>query len=164
MDDVTIYSGLANFRLVDRISNVTPHGLSGEKKLVSEPGYCILEAIAQLASLHVRYLKDFSCHAFLMTVRHLSLPTDQRILGKMTFDARLRHQSNRTFTYVAQARIAGADPFGGEILISTVDYDDMFKQAYLETHYRKLFACLLNATKENSNASAKPVSIANLPK
>lgn len=160
MDDVIIHGGRADFRLIDRIRNVTPHGLDGEKKLVSEPAWCVLEAMAQLAALHVRYLKDFSCHAFLMKVTRMRLPAGQRLDGKMSLEARLRHQSDRTFSYRVVAGIGSAAPLGGDILISTVDYDDSFKQAHLETHYRKLFACLLNATRENSAASAKPVSFA----
>lgn len=160
MDDLTLHSGLADFRLIDRINKVTPHGLSGEKKLVSTPAWCALEAMAQLAALHVRYLKDFSCHAFLMKVTRMRLPADQRLDGIMSLEACLGHQSDRTAAYRVQARIAEADPLGGEILISTRDYDDTFKHAQLETHYRKLFACLLNATTESFDVSAKPVSFA----
>ncbi|MFV0423402.1 hypothetical protein [Oleidesulfovibrio sp.] len=81
---ITIHSGLTPDTVTGR-SNifVIPHSLEkvhrntiyGTLALPAEAPACwyVTEALAQLAALHTRWLCNFSCHAFLLSVRELPL-------------------------------------------------------------------------------------------
>ena len=57
-----------------------------------------LEAAAQAAALHQRFLAGFSCHVFLLSVDECRFPTDA-LDGLMVFRAVLLGRSLRAATY-----------------------------------------------------------------
>ena len=61
-----------------------------------------LEAAAQAAALHQRFLAGFSCHAFLLSVDECRFPTDA-LDGLMVFRAVLLGRSLRAATYRVKA-------------------------------------------------------------
>jgi len=147
MAELKIHSGLTGFRLLDRISQVMEQGIQGEKNFEGSPSYLGIEAMAQLAALHVRYLSNFEKHAFLLKVGTCFLPKTDLLEGLWRFEGELLNQSSQAFTYQIMATSEDQLYFQGEFLIATIPYDGSFQQELLQQHYRRLFSCLCNDSK-----------------
>ena len=86
------------FVLLDGVSAAEPDHLTAWRRFGSAPMWQGLEAAAQAAALHQRFLAGFSCHAFLLSVDECRFPTDA-LDGLMVFRAVLLGRSLRAATY-----------------------------------------------------------------
>ena len=82
------------FVLLDGVSAAEPDHLTAWRRFGSAPMWQGLEAAAQAAALHQRFLAGFSCHAFLLSVDECRFPTDA-LDGLMVFRAVLLGRSLR---------------------------------------------------------------------
>jgi hypothetical protein len=146
---LTIASGLAGFQLVQRISEVSDRRICGRTTFRQAPVYAGLEALAQLSALDVRRRAAFGKHAFLLKIIYCRWPATRVLEGCFTLQACPGSQSSRACVYNACA--LGPEDFKleTELIIATQAYDLEFEQAPLQNHYRKLFACLQNASSKN---------------
>ena len=64
------------FVLLDAVSAAEPDHLTAWRRFGSAPMWQGLEAAAQAAALHQRFLAGFSCHVFLLSVDECRFPTD----------------------------------------------------------------------------------------
>lgn len=86
------------FVLLDAVGAAEPDHLIAWRRFESAPMWQGLEAAAQAAALHQRFLAGFSCHAFLLSVDECRFPTDA-LNGLTAFRAVLLGQSLRAATY-----------------------------------------------------------------
>jgi hypothetical protein len=116
------------------------------------PVYAGLEAMAQLAALHVRYSLAFERHAFLLKVDRCDLPPLETLDGSFRLTAERLGQSSRSFAYGVTA--LGPDDLAlqAQLLIGTLDYNGWFKKERLKQHYRNLFKALSNGSTRSSLA------------
>ncbi len=133
---------MPHFRLISKITAVSSAHLEAEATLNDAPSYVGLEIMAQVAALHVRQMMDFTCHAFLLSVQHCTMPPDAVLKGCYRVNAAMGHQSSDAFSY----RVKTSGPDGTrcecELLIGTCAYDDRFPRSELSTHYRQIWARL----------------------
>ena len=135
----TIHSQLKGFKLLDRLSKVTPSGVDAICRLERVPTYLVLEAMGQLAALHVRHLVDFRRHAFLLKVARFELPAFELAAGRFHLTAELLNQSSNAFAYRVKARRGGHEDLTAALLIGTQAYDEQFQKVRLQPHYRNRF-------------------------
>lgn len=163
------------FVLLDAVGAAEPDHLTAWRRFESAPMWQGLEAAAQAAALHQRFLAGFSCHAFLLSVDECRFPTDA-LNGLTKFRAVLLGQSLRAATYRVDVCPAcslplsetgsaaktekglfemecgkGAVPAWSVSLgIGLAPYDDTFRRDMLEPRYRRLFQWLVqNAPSAN---------------
>ena len=163
------------FVLLDAVGAAEPDHLIAWRRFESAPMWQGLEAAAQAAALHQRFLAGFSCHAFLLSVDECRFPTDA-LNGLTAFRAVLLGQSLRAATYLVDVCPAcphplpeagntaktGKGPLGMEcgkgavpawsvsLGIGLAPYDDTFRRDMLEPRYRRLFQWLVqNAPSAN---------------
>ena len=86
------------FVLLDAVGAAELDHLTAWRRFESAPMWQGLEAAAQAAALHQRFLAGFSCHAFLLSVDECRFPADV-LYGLMAFRAVLLGQSLRAATY-----------------------------------------------------------------
>jgi hypothetical protein len=139
MNRMDINTGLDQFLLIDRITQVGPETIHAEKAFSNAPTWLGLEALAQLGAFHARYLTDFSRHAFLLKIVSFQVPTGPDLNGDFALFGSLLSQSRSAFAYDLQAEQDGKTQWKGEMLFATVDYDQRFQKCRLENHYRNLF-------------------------
>lgn len=132
--------------MVDRITCLDARRIGGCKRFCSTPRYAGLEAMAQLAALHARYVMDFRRHAFLLKIRMCRLPAAGLLNDRFRLEADLLGQSSRAFTYHIEGRGPDECRLQAELLIGTRPYDSLFQQAVLEPHYQRIVACLRSDT------------------
>ncbi len=144
---VSIRSGLQGFRLIDRISRAGSDEIRGVCTLKGGPVFTLVEALAQLGALHVRYLTGFARHAFLLKIGRCTLPDGVPAAGVCLLRGRLAAQSGTTFAYHLEAGREEAVLMEGEFLFTTIDYDERFAQGPLARHYRMLYSCLSSDSK-----------------
>lgn len=104
----------------------------------------VLEAMAQLGALHVRYLNNFQWHVFLVKVAHIILPDRLPVPTNavINLQADMLGNSDRSFSYRIQAWEKNHVVIEGDFWFSTIDYDERFNAAALQPHYRDLWTCL----------------------
>ncbi len=141
---LTICTGMAHFRLVNSIREVDATGIMGEAGLNQAPLFTGIECLAQLGALHVRYLLDFGQHAFLLKIRHCSLPAMESLDGNFLLTGRRLHASDRAFLYHLEGRDTDSTVICADMLFAAMDYDRHFSRERLQTHYRELFSGLCN--------------------
>ena len=150
MEAIRIHSRLCHFRLLTRITRVSAEGVGAIADLHRKPVFCGLEAMAQLAALHVRHSIRFRSHAFLLKVNRGQWPVQDVLQGCYRLSAQRCGQSSHGFAY----RVSGRGPEGGrldaDLLIGTRPYDRQFRQDILEAHYRNLFDRLREAGSSDS--------------
>lgn len=136
---LTIHSNLEHFQLLDRIDDVTPISIGASCYLKKVPAYLVLEAMAQLAALHVRHLVAFERHAFLLKVSRYDMPALELSPGRYHLAADQVKQSSHAFFYRVASRGPCDESYGAELLIGTQAYDGRFQKKQLKAHYRKRF-------------------------
>lgn len=155
------------FVLLDAVSAAGPDRLIALRRFESAPVWQGLEAAAQAAALHQRFLAGFSCHAFLLSVDECRFPGDM-LDGLLELRAVLLGRSLRAATYrvdvypVCPPSLlegggvvkAGEGLFGTgrkeeavpawsvSLGIGLAPYDGTFKRELLEPRYRRLFQWL----------------------
>lgn len=134
-----IHSHLKHFQLLERIVDVTPTSIGASCCFVKVPAYLLLEAMAQLAALHVRHLMGFRRHAFLLKVAGFDIPSLELAAGSYHLAADQVYQSSNAFSYRVASQGPGGKRHGAELLIGTQAYDGQFQKTHLMAHYRKRF-------------------------
>lgn len=118
-----------------------------------EPGFCALEACAQLCALHVRKRTEFTCHAFLLSISSAAPLPPPILSGKACLEARLKGISQKAFSYKAAIRFKEHPCIQVVLTIGTSDYGKIFKQEHLEHYYRELFASLISETESTDTCT-----------
>jgi hypothetical protein len=139
MATVKMISLLRHFRLLTRITWVSPEGMGAMADLHRKPAFCGLEAMAQLAALHVRHGIDFRSHAFLLKVTRSRWPRGGSLQGRYRLIAERYSQSSHGFAYRVKAQGPGDGVLDADLLIGTRPYDHQFRKDILEAHYRNIF-------------------------
>lgn len=148
MQKITVNTGLDSFILVDRIIQAEARLIRGIRTFKHVPAYLGIESLAQLGAFHVRYITDFQKHAFLLKINQYLMPSQTDLHGTYALSGVLVSRSESAFSYGLQAKKEGRVQIEGVFLFATVDYDRQFKQEILHEHYRNVFSCLQNDTKE----------------
>ncbi len=137
-----IRSGLQGFCLIDRIDRVDQEEIRGSCTLAGGPVFTLIEALAQLGAIHVRWLTGFTRHAFLLKIGRCTVPEGIPPAGACLLRGIQTAGSATTFAYRLRAEQEGALLMEGEFLFSTIDYDERFSCETLSRHYGMLFSCL----------------------
>ena len=148
MQKITVNTGRDSFILLDRIIQAETQLIRGIKTFKNETAYLGIESLAQLGAFHVRYITDFKRHAFLLKINQCLMPSQTVLHGIYHLSGVLVSWSDSAFSYELQARKEGRVQIEGAFLFATVDYDRHFKQEIIQQHYRDVFSCLQNVTKE----------------
>lgn len=130
---------MQSFRLVRRVIRVTADDIRAVASFKEAPIYAGLEAMAQLAALHVRHCLDFKRHAFLLKIKYCDLPAQDRLDGDVDLGAKVISQSSRSFAYQTAALFGKRLALHAELLIGTRTYDRQFKKESLKHYYKGLF-------------------------
>lgn len=149
MARLTINSHMAGFQLIRRITDVSDRRIRASAAFAQWPVYTGLEAMAQLAALHVRCSLDFARHAFLLKLDSCDLPTLETLTGDFSLTAERISQSSQSFAYGVIAHGSNDLALQAQLLIGTLDYDERFKKDRLKQYYRKLFEKLCNGSTRN---------------
>lgn len=128
----------APFVLLDGIAHVTRSELVGWRNFSEQPFWPALEAAAQAAALHQRWLADFGAHAFLLSLGACRWP-DRPLTGRMELRARLLGQTAGAAAYDVQLSLPDSPALSLPVHIGLVPYDDTFRQDTLQERYRALF-------------------------
>lgn len=142
MATIKVRSGLAHFHLIDSIQCVDAGNIEGLSCLENMPTFCVVEAMAQLAALHVRFRTEFRRHAFLLKIVRCRGRSWGIMDGTCRCKAQLKGHSVNAFRYYVTAESKMGSLSAGELLIGVRDYDERFQQGLLQGHYQKLFAGL----------------------
>ena len=146
MERVDINTQMDGFHLLTSVTDLDKGIIGGTAAFVDQPAFVVMESLAQLGALHVRWLCDFSKHAFLLKVERFSLPGESRISGTLELSGRLLVRSQAAFSYDLTASGVWESPLMGRFLFSVKEYDDTFGKEVLTTRYRKVFRCLTSAS------------------
>lgn len=146
MATIDILSRLDDFRMIDAIRQVDSDSIDGAACFDQAPPFAGLEAMAQLAALHVRYRIDFTRHAFLLKVIQCQGPPGEVLIGKFMFKARRKSHSRNAFRYAVAIEGAVDDVLCSELLIGVCEYNKQFQAHYLQGYYQKMFTALCNRT------------------
>jgi hypothetical protein len=142
MARLTIHSRMPCFQLIRHVTDISSRDVRAETAFAQWPVYAGLEAMAQLAALHVRYSLAFERHAFLLKVDRCDLPPLETLDGSFRLSAERVGQSSQSFAYGVTAQGPDDLALQAQLLIGTLDYDGRFKKEHLKQHYRKLFKAL----------------------
>lgn len=144
--EITIHTGLKNFLFLDRILEVSPHHIVGIRTYSEEHVTHALESVAQLGAFFCRKLTDFSKHIFLLTIVRCVLPGESLISGTLFISGKLISRSDSAFQLEIRAEKENSILIEGTFIFGSVPYAGAFTREKLQTHYREVFSCLLNAT------------------
>jgi hypothetical protein len=139
MAAIRIHSRLRHFNLLTRLTRVATAGMDAIADFQGEPIYCGLEAMAQLAALHVRHSTQFQRHAFLLKVHRCRWLALGALQGRYRLSAERHSQSSNAFDYRVNALGPAGMQLDADLLIGTRPYDDEFQEDILQAHYRDVF-------------------------
>lgn len=147
MGMITVNTGRGGFVMIDRIIRVDSGSIVTEKRFGNEDlqVHSPIEVMAQTGALHVRFLNDFSQHAFLLTVDHYHSERPLPEPGNYRVTGRLASRSSQAFAHELRLENEAGAFASGRFLFALRPYGGGFDRERLETHYRKVFACLKNA-------------------
>ena len=139
---IKINTGLESYILIDSITEVNDLEIRGSIIYNNASLYAGIESLAQICSMHVRWLHGFKKHAALLKINDIHFQDCSHLDGNFSVTGKLTAQSGRAFTYSLQSSLDGDLKIEGHIIIALIDYDNKFKNEILEEHYKKLFLCL----------------------
>ena len=128
----------APFILLDGISHATATELVGWRHVADQPFWLALEAAAQAAALHRRWLADFDAHAFLLSLGACRWP-DRPLTGRMELRARLLGRTAGAAAYDVRLSLPNAPVLSLPVHVGLMPYDDTFRRDNLQERYRALF-------------------------
>ncbi len=131
-----------DFEMIDRISAVDSRHIEGIKTLEGCPVAMVIESLAQLGALHVRFITAFKKHCFLLLIPHLEILDTSALHGSYRLYGSLTAESKRAFSYTLRATRRNRDCLKGRLVFGTLDYDARFRRERLAKHYQRMFACL----------------------
>ncbi|MCP4134583.1 MAG: hypothetical protein GY754_26655 [bacterium] len=153
MEQIKINTALDSFILLERITGIDENQITGISKERSAESFFLIEVLAQLGALHVRYRTEFRRHAFLLKIEELIIepvePEEELETGAYFLEGKLLSSSSRAFQYELEAKLENRAYARGTMLFATVEYGAGFKEEILEQHYRKVFTCLQNDMNRN---------------
>lgn len=151
---ITVHTGLDRFLMIDRITEVSSTHIFAEKRILTMEDriFSGIETLAQTGAFHVRYLLDFSKHAFLLSIKSYEGPV-KLPSGLYTVSGLCENRSRDAFEYILTAESIDGSTFKGRFLFAASDYGSDFKQTHLEDHYRNIFSCLTKDTEKSSITS-----------
>ncbi|MDM8216704.1 hypothetical protein QUW15_11180 [Desulfovibrio piger] len=126
------------FALLDGIAHVTGTDLVGWRHFSEQPFWLALEAAAQAAALHQRWLTDFDAHAFLLSLGTCRW-SEQPLTGRMELRARLLGQTAGAAAYDVQLSLPDTLALSLPVHVGLRPYDDTFRRDKLQERYRALF-------------------------
>ena len=129
--------------MLSRISAVDDGFMASESVELSGKPHELLEAMAQCAAYHVRYLTDFTRQAFLMKVTRYPFPASP-VKGTVSMTATLTGSASDARAYTVTAELDG-EPLTASLLIGTTPFDDRFNAERLAPYYQEIFSCLMSA-------------------
>jgi len=141
MERIRIHTGLDHFIMVDAINGMDANRIDGEVSFENADPTLLLESLAQLAGLHIRYLLDFARHVFLVKIARILLPEEKSLSGTYRLRGNLVSRSEEAFTYRLEADRENVPVIHGQFLFGTTDYNDDFQKDILQKHYREVLAC-----------------------
>jgi hypothetical protein len=145
MDTMRLHTERDSFRLVDAITSLSREKIDGYSIFQHEEVFLGIEAMAQLAALHVRYLVDYQEHAFLLKIDNCSLPGVVSLSGSYEVHAVLTGYAARSYAYRVTLCQDATCRMQAEFLIATRAYANTeFDRNKLEYYYRKVVTCLQN--------------------
>lgn len=124
----------------------SPPGLIAWRRCEGVPFWQVLEAAAQAAALQQRVARDFSCHAFLLSVEGAPWPAGP-LSGRARLDVQVTAQGSSVAASLVRVQgLCGPDgplpPLELELRVGLVPYDAAFSRELLESRYRELYRCL----------------------
>ena len=142
MERIRIHTGLDHFIMLDAVNDMSADMIEGQVYLENADPTLLLESLAQLAGLHIRHSLAFARHAFLVKVAGMPLPAEKSLTGTYCLRGSLVGRSKDAFTYRVEASRGNVPISQGQFLFGTIDYNDDFQKDILQTHYRKVLACV----------------------
>ncbi len=146
MEKMIINTGLLHFFLVDGVTRVDEKHIQGFTSPSGRQSFLWVESMAQLGALHVRYITDFNCLAFLLGISNLQMTEAFQEDERYNMTGALNSRSADSFSYTLTAEISGSQSISGTFLFATIPYDDLFRKDSLQHHYKKIFSCLRNVS------------------
>jgi len=146
MEKLIINTGLHQFFLVEGITKVNEKHIQGFSSPSSRQVFLRIESMAQLGAMHVRFITDFSKHAFLLGISNLQLSEAFQGDERYNMTGTMNSRSADSFSYTLAAEVAGSQLISGIFLFATIPYDDTFRKDCLQHHYKKIFSCLRNVS------------------
>lgn len=148
MDTLSLNTGRSGFVMIDRIIRVDHTGIITARHFQNPDAqvHSAIEVMAQTGALHVRYLNDFTQHAFLLTIERYHAGCAPLEAGDYKISASLVSQSSRAFAHDLRLERESLEIAQGRFLFALRPYDRDFDRKRLESHYRKVFECLRNGT------------------
>ena len=137
LDDV-LREAPVPFLPLDGIASVDATELTAWKQAGELPFFLALEAAAQTAALHLRWLEDFGAHAFLLSLESCRWPSAP-LSGRLEIRARLRGRSAGAASYGVSLSPPRAPALSLQAHIGLTPYDAAFRRDILRDHYRALF-------------------------
>lgn len=128
----------APFVLLDGVAQVTEKELVGWRNFSEQPFWLALEAAAQAAALHQRWLTDFGAHAFLLSLGACRWPS-HTLTSRMELRARLLGQTAGAAAYDVQLSLPDSPALSLPVHVGLMPYDDTFRRDKLQERYRALF-------------------------
>lgn len=124
----------------------SPPGFTAWRRCEGVPFWQVLEAAAQAAALQQRVARDFSCHAFLLSVERAPWPAGP-LSGTARLDVRVTAEGGSVAASLVRVRgLCGPGgplpPLELELRVGLVPYDASFSRELLESRYRELYSCL----------------------
>lgn len=146
MDRLTINTGLEGFVLPGRITSMDQGTIQAVKVFDDVPSFLAVEALAQLGAMHARWSVDFERHIFLLAIKHCVLPAGPKVSGRFKLRAEQTAHSRMGIAYDVMAEDGNGPVVQGAFMFAATAYDKPFDRRTLETHYRKVLACLKNGS------------------
>ena len=140
------------FILLDEIILLTHENITGKvtfNDTIPFAPFIMIETLAQLGAIHIRYLTSFEKHAFLLKIKKSSKLPKSFLKGTFIIKGRLTGQSKKAFSYGMQVEKNDLSYFTGNYLFALIEYDTNFKRSNLKKHYQKVFSCLTKNLKIN---------------
>ena len=156
MATVNIRSPIRRFRMIDTILRLEDDIIEGMADFVRAPAFAGLEAMAQLAALHVRWRVDFSRHAFLLSVVRCHGLPDRELDGTLQLQGRVTAHSMHAIRYRVTAATGAGKRLTAELFIGLRDYDTRFRSQRLQDHYREMVARLQAAPQRTGPVDRRP--------
>jgi hypothetical protein len=145
--EIHIHSGLENAILVKGITRADGEGIAGFAVFDQAPITLGMEALAQMAALHLRWRIDFTRHAFLMTLRNCRAESTAPLTGRLDLEGVCEGRTGAVAAYRLQAMRDGEAVMAGSFLIGTLAYGAEFQETRLKEHYRGLWRALNTVSK-----------------
>lgn len=110
------------------------------------PWFLGIEALAQTAAMHVRYLCGFKRHAFLLKIGEFH-EAEQPVSGvEYEIQGVLGAGTDSAFSHgLTMGTKTGRSIITATLVIAVKPYDDLFRRTSLEAHYRARFKRMIMA-------------------